>query len=97
MKVTANTHFQFNSKCQTSLVLVTAYRLSPRFTHMHARTHLASPLKNGEKTPGRTTVWFIQQVEMFDLQSLVVMPESPSDGPIKQLPGVNQEVLADAS
>lgn len=87
-EVTANTHLEtseFNSKCQTSLVLVKAYRLSPRFkhTHIHTYTHLGSPLKNRETTLGRTTVSLIQQVEMNEQQSGRVMPWLPSDSPIK--------------
>lgn len=73
-----------------------AYKLSLDLK-THTNTHLGSPLKNRETTLAYTAASFIQQVETNEQQSGMVLPELPSNGSIKWLSAVNQEVLADAS
>lgn len=77
---------------QSRLVLVQAYRLSPRVknAYTHALTHLGSPLTNSETTPGTTTVLFIQQLELNEQQSGVVSGRQVAT--TKQLSDGNQEV-----
>lgn len=77
---------------QSRLVLVQAYRLSPRVknAYTHALTHLGSPLTNSETTLGTTTVLFIQQLELNKQQSGVVSDRLLATN--KQLSDGNQEV-----